>query len=149
MKKKWLLVKRKQKRSCLLYICFCLTLTALKFTSITSKNDEIDLEKPTVNMLFLLPVLITSWNYIVKRCVRVKLSKYLYFYNTISMSAFYVLLWTVHLEIFQISYSTLSKNYIVHVNCKTAEKHYHFDNCSRKPTKVMHQKQTHILWFIR
>ena len=56
------------------------------------------------------------------------------------MSAFYVLLWTVHLEMFQISYSALSKNYIVHVNCKTAEKHYHFDNWSHKPTKVMHKK---------
>ena len=138
--------KTKKKLSCYLLL---FDFRSIKVYKYHVRKWWIDLEKPTVNMLFLLPVLITSWNYIVKRCVRVKLSKYLYFYNTISMSAFYVLLWTVHLEIFQISYSTLSKNYIVHVNCKTAEKHYHFDNCSRKPTKVMHQKQTHILWFIR
>ena len=50
----------------------------------------------------------------------------LYFQNTISKSEFYVLFWTVRLEIYYISYSPLSMLYY-----RTARKHCHFDNYSR------------------
>ena len=45
------------------------------------------------------------------RGFKLRMQIYLYFQNTISKSEFYVLFWTVRLEIYYISYSALSMLY--------------------------------------